>query len=88
VRTPAVDAPVSTLSGAGPAGSSVICSFFGSTTPFPGNKLVALYHDKRGYLAAFSRSLDGAIPSGYILSDHRAAMLAQAEAVAFPSART
>ena len=30
VRTPAVDVPVSTLSGAAPAGTSVICSLFGS----------------------------------------------------------
>ena len=32
VRTPAVDVPVSTLSGAAPEASTVICSFFGSTT--------------------------------------------------------
>ena len=34
VRTPAVDVPVSTLSGAAPTGASALCSLFGSTTPF------------------------------------------------------
>ena len=34
VRTPAVDVPVSTLSGAPPPGASVLCSLFGSTIPF------------------------------------------------------
>ena len=34
VRTPAVDVPVSTLSGAAPAGTSTICSLFGTTTLF------------------------------------------------------
>ena len=36
VRTPAVDVPVSTLSGAPAAGANAICSLFGTTTPSPG----------------------------------------------------
>jgi hypothetical protein len=85
VRTPAVDAPVSTLSGAAPPGTSVICSLFGSAVPFSSATLVSLYHDKSGYLAAYKASLDTAINGGYILAADRSSLLAQAEQVQFPS---
>jgi hypothetical protein len=85
VRTPAVDVPVSTLSGAGPAGASVLCSLFGSTTPFIPATLAGLYPDKGDYLADYTASLDKAIKAGYILEADRAGLLAQAQSVSFPS---
>ncbi len=85
VRTPAVDVPVSTLSGEAPKGSSVICSFFGSSTPFGPAELVGLYHTKDAYLAAYTASLNKAIAKGFILGADRAALLAQAQQVPFPS---
>lgn len=85
VRTPAVDVPVSALSGVPAPGTSVICSLFGSTTPFPASRLAALYGSRAGYLARYTRSLDRAISAGYILGADRAELLAQAEAVPFPS---
>jgi Alpha/beta hydrolase domain len=85
VRTPAVDVPVSTLSGAPAPGSNTLCSFFGSTTAFSRHELVTLYHDQSGYLAAYTASLDRAIRSDYILGADRAGLLAQARAVPFPS---
>ena len=85
MRTPAVDAPVSTLSGAAPPGANVICSLFGSATPFDQAKLVDLYHTKAGYLAAYQVSLDQAIDRGFILRADRARLLAQAQQVSFPS---
>ena len=85
VRTPAVDVPVSTLSGAAPPGATVICSLFGSTTPFSQAELVGLYHTKSGYVAAYTASLDKAIADGFILPTDRASLLAQAAQVAFPS---
>ncbi len=85
VRTPAVDVPVSTLSGAAPQGATVICSLFGSTTAFSQADLVSLYHTKNGYLAAYTASLDKAIADGFILPADRSALLAQAQQVQLPS---
>ena len=85
VRTPAVDVPVSTLSGAAPAGTSEICSLFGSTTPFSPQVLASLYGTKAHYLSKYTADLDHAIASGYLLPAERASLLAQAEAVQLPS---
>jgi hypothetical protein len=84
VRTPAVDVPISTLSGAAPAGASIICSLFGSSIPFGQSALVSLYHSKSGYLAAYTASLNRAVTQGFILSADRAALLAQAGQVPLP----
>lgn len=83
VRTPDVDVPVSTLSGSPPAGATVLCGLFGSTTPFSAATLTALYHDKATYLAKYTADLDRAIRQGYILAADRATLLAQAEQVQF-----
>ncbi len=85
VRTPAVDVPVSTLSGAPPQGSSELCGLFGSTVPFGAQTLVALYGSKAAYVARYTADLDRAIAAGYVLPMDRASLLAQAEQVAFPS---
>jgi hypothetical protein len=85
VRTPAVDVPVSTLSGAPPAGASPICSLFGSTVAFTPSELAALYGTKSNYITQYTKSLDKAIDSGYILSADKASLLAQAEQVPFPA---
>jgi hypothetical protein len=84
VRTPAVDVPVSTLSGAAPPHSSLLCELFGSTKAFNAQQLVALYQTKSNYIAKYTASLDKAIAGGYILPADRAGLLAQAEAVQFP----
>jgi hypothetical protein len=85
VRTPAVDVPVSTLSGAAPPGASALCSLFGSTTPFDPTELASLYGNKASFLAAFKTSLDKAIKGGFILAADRPAVLIQAEQVEFAS---
>ena len=85
VRTPAVDVPVSTLSGAPPAGANAICSLFGSTIAFTPAQLASLYGTKSNYIAQYTKSLDKAIASGYILSADKASLLAQAEQVQFPA---
>ncbi len=85
VRTPAVDVPVSTLSGAAPAGASEICSLFGETTPFSAGTLVDLYGTKSHYLALYRASLNKAIADGFILGADRSGLLAQAEQVQLPS---
>jgi hypothetical protein len=85
VRTPAVDVPVSTLTGVGPAGASELCSLFGSAVPFSPSTLTSLYQTKSHYLAAYTASLDKAIKGGYILGADRATLLAQAQQVPIPS---
>jgi Alpha/beta hydrolase domain len=84
VRTPWVDVPISTLSGAPPPGASALCSLFGSTTPFSPATLTALYDSKAMYLQRYQQSLDNAIRGGYILAADRASLLAQAQQVAIP----
>jgi Alpha/beta hydrolase domain len=85
VRTPAVDVPVSTLSGAAPAGTSVICSLFGSTMPFTPQTLAGLYGTKAHYLDEYRADLDRAIAAGYLLPAERASLMTQAEQVQFPA---
>jgi hypothetical protein len=85
VRTPAVDVPVSTLSGAAPAGTSVICSLFGSTTTFSPQTLDRLYGTKAAYVAMYTADLDRAIHMGYILPADRSSLLTQARQVQFSS---
>jgi Alpha/beta hydrolase domain len=82
VRTPAVDVPISTLSGQAPPGSNALCALFGSTTPLRPATLAHLYPTKADYLAAYTRSLDRAISKGYILRADRAALLARARQAA------
>jgi hypothetical protein len=85
VRTPAVDVPVSTLSGAPAAGATPICALFGSTVAFPPAQLAALYGTQGNYVAQYTKSLNKTIASGYILSADKASLLAQAEQVQFPA---
>ena len=85
VRTPAVDVPVSTLSGAAPAGTSEICSLFGSTTPFSTQTLASLYGTKATYITKYTADLNRAITEGYLLSSDRSSLLAMAEQVQIPA---
>jgi hypothetical protein len=85
VRTPAVDVPVATLSGSPAPGANAICSLFGQTIAFSPATLTSLYQSKSNYLAQFTSSLNKAIKGGYVLAADRSALLAQAEAVQFPS---
>jgi hypothetical protein len=81
VRTPDVDVPIATLSGAAAPGSSLICDLFGSTTPFSQATLASLYHDTATYRSDYEASLDRAIKNGFILPADKAALLAQARQV-------
>jgi hypothetical protein len=83
VRTPAVDVPVSILSGVPPAGVTPICSLFGSSVPFTQARLSQIYGSPSSYLVRYQASLDKAINAGFILSADRAALIQQAEAVHF-----
>lgn len=85
VRTPAVDVPISTLSGAPPAHSTTLCGLFGSTVPFTPAQLTGLYSSPAHYVSLYTASLDKTIAGGYILPADRTALIAQARQVTFPS---
>ena len=84
VRTPAVDVPISTLSGTAPAGTSIICSLFGTTTPFAPAELASIYGSNAGYLAKYTADLDRDIAGRYLLPSERGELLAQASQVRVP----
>jgi hypothetical protein len=84
VRTPWVDVPISTLSGAPPPGASPVCALFGSTIPFSPTTLTGLYGSKAAYLQRYQQSLDGSIRGGYVLAADRASLLDQAQQVTIP----
>lgn len=79
IRTPPVDVPVATLSGAPSANPSTICLLVGSTKPFTAAQLTALYPSRADYLKRFNASADAAIKAGFALPADRAALLAYAE---------
>jgi Alpha/beta hydrolase domain len=85
VRTPAVDVPVATLTGSPAPGATPLCSLFGQTIPFSPATLTSLYQTKSNYIAKYTASLNKAIKAGFILAADRSTLLAQAEAVQFPS---
>jgi len=85
IRTPPVDAPTSTLSGEPPAGSSVICSLFGSTTPFTPAQLAARYATHDAYVSAVSDSATAAVAAGHLLQVDADVFVAQARSAPVPS---
>ena len=62
-----------------------ISTLFGQTLAFSPSTLVSLYQSKSNYLSKYTASLNKAIKGGYVLAADRSALLAQAEAVPFPS---
>jgi len=85
IRTPPVDVPISTLSGEPTPGSSVICSLFGSTTPFTSTQLATAYPTHDDYVAGVQKSADAAVAAGHLLEVDRDAFVAQAQAAGVPS---
>ena len=83
VRTPAVDVPVSTLTGAPPPGATRLCGLFGSAVPFTTQQLQQLYGTPGNYVATYTKALDEAIAKGYLVPSERAAMLTRAKQVQF-----
>ena len=84
IRTPAVDAPIATLSGENQA-ESVICSLFGSTVPFTPEQLAQLYPTHEDYVAAVTESADAAVEAGFLRPEDRDAIVAEAEDAPVPS---
>jgi hypothetical protein len=85
IRTPDVDVPVATLSGAAAPDASPMARLLGTTTAFEEATLRSLYSTKRAYLTRFEAALDETIRAGFVRPCDRARYLAQAQAVKIPS---
>jgi hypothetical protein len=66
IRTPAVDAPVATVSGLPAPGGTTFCFIFGTTTPFSPEKLAELYPSHGRFVAAWARSTFSAYAAGFL----------------------
>jgi hypothetical protein len=79
IRTPAVDVPIATLSGQAPVGT-LICALLGTTMPFDGATLAALYPDHAAYVSAFEKAARRAVRARFILKPDARLMRAAAAA--------
>jgi hypothetical protein len=66
IRTPAVDAPVATLSGVGQTGGTSFCFIFGTTVPFSNEQLTARYGNHGGFASAWSIATRKATKAGFL----------------------
>jgi hypothetical protein len=83
IRTPAVDVPVSALTGITPA-ESIFCLLFGASEPLSAARLADLYVDHEDYVAQVTASADAAVEAGFLLPEDRDAYVAAAETAAVP----
>jgi len=85
IRTPDVDVPIATLSGAPPEGSDdVLCSLFGHTAPFPASKLMDLYPTHADYVMRVTDSARMARDAGFLLEPEEQAIVSEAESASVP----
>jgi hypothetical protein len=66
IRTPAVDAPVATLSGLGQTGGTQFCNIFGTTVPFSEAQLADHYDDHGRFVRAWARATLHSLFRGYL----------------------
>jgi hypothetical protein len=78
IRTPAVDAPVSMLSGLPTPGASLICLLFGRTVPFTAAQVAHRYPSRAAYVNDYRHATDAAIRAGFVLPADRAELLRDA----------
>lgn len=67
LRTPALDAPVATLTGSGNGGTSRQCEIEGTTIPFSPAQLKALYPTHQTYVTAVARAAAAGVAAGFLL---------------------
>jgi hypothetical protein len=81
VRTPAVDVPVSTLTGEDDCvqTATALDPFFGSTTPFDQATLESLYPTHQDYVDAVTTATEAAVDAGFLLPIDGDAIIHQAE---------
>jgi Alpha/beta hydrolase domain len=86
VRTPAVDAPISTLTGEDDCvrSGTPLDSLYGSATPFDQATLRSLYPTHRDYIDAVTSATQVAVDAGFLLPINGAAIIAEAEQAPIP----
>lgn len=85
IRTPAVDVPTETLSGEYAPDKSVICSLFGSRTPFDAATLKQLYPTHDDYVNKVKASAAAAVKAGFLLPPDARDIVNKAQAAPVPS---
>lgn len=83
IRTPAVEVPLSTITGEAPSDAPLLCRLFGSSRPFDAATIQSLYPSRDAYLQAFDAALDKVITQGFVRPADRGDYAAEARA-AFP----
>ena len=83
VRTAAVDVPIATYSGQSTS-SNILCSLFGSTTPFSPAQLLALYPTHDDYVNKVTAATAAAQQAGFILAADAPLVTQEAEAAPIP----
>jgi len=79
VRTTLVDVPIATYDGEPRADVSVICSLFGSTTPFSAEELAALYPTHDDYVSDVTAAGDALVDGGFLLAHDRDVIVGEAQ---------
>jgi hypothetical protein len=77
VRTPAVDAPVATLSGRATGGTS-FCFLFGSTVPLTPAQLAVLYPTHGKFVSAWTQATKSARQAGFLVDADAKSLVAAA----------
>ncbi len=85
IRTPPVDVPVDTLSGAPGPNPSTICLLLGSSKPLSTERLAQLYPTRAAYLQQYQAATQRAITAGFVLPSDRALILAFAQPSRIPA---
>ena len=78
IRTPAVDAPTTILTGTNPS-DQAICILFGSTTPMTQAQLDARYTDHADYVEQVTASAEQAVTDGFLSKGSAGEMIAAAD---------
>jgi hypothetical protein len=84
IRTPAVEAPISVLTGEAAPGGSVLCMLFGQTIPFDAATLAELYPTHQDYVDAVTESAEEAVDAGFLLPVDADDVIAAAEEAPVP----
>ncbi len=83
IRTAAVDVPIAKYSGQS-GSSSLLCSFFGKTTPFSSAELATLYSSHDDYVAKVLGATGNAQQAGFILAVDGPLIIQEAESAPIP----
>lgn len=75
IRTPLVDVPVDTLSGAPGPSPDLLCLLLGSTLPLSNERIAELYASRAEYEQLYDESADEVIAAGFVLEEDRQTLL-------------